>query len=57
MSETVLTAISTAFSTAISSIATQYGGYIQTALPVALGIVGTYLALRLAMRFFKGVAK
>ncbi len=45
------------FTTAIGTIQTDVLSYVQAALPVALVIVGTFLAIKLGIRFFKSVAK
>jgi len=46
-----------AFTTALGTIQTDVLGYVQAALPVALVIVGTFMAIKLGIRFFKSVAK
>lgn len=50
-------AMTTAFDTAIKGIQTDATGLITTALPVALGIVGVFIAVNLGIRFFRSVAK
>lgn len=52
-----LTALQTAFQTAITGIQTEFNGNVTIALPIALGIAGTFIAVKLAVRFFKSVAK
>lgn len=53
MSESLTTALTTAF----NSISTDVMDVAEVALPVALGIVGLFLAVRLGIKFFKSVAK
>lgn len=45
--------ITEAFSTAIKSIQTDTNSMITVALPVALAILGTFIAIRLGVKFFK----
>lgn len=45
----------TAFETAIQGIQTDFNSNVTTALPVALGIMGITLGIRLAVSFFKSV--
>lgn len=47
------TGITTAFDTAIKAIQSDTNGMITTALPVALAIAGTFIAIRLGIKFFK----
>jgi len=51
------TALTTAFTTAITAIQSDAMGTITVALPIALGIAGTFIAIKLGMKFFKSVAK
>lgn len=53
MSESLTTALTTAF----NNISTDVMDVAEVALPVALGIVGLFLAVRLGIKFFKSVAK
>lgn len=50
-------ALTTAFGTALTTIQTDSLGLITKAAPIALGIAGIFIAVRLGMRFFKSVAK
>lgn len=50
-------AIQTAFDSAIKAIQTDTTGMIQTAMPVALGIAGIFIAVKLGVKFFRSVAK
>lgn len=50
-------AIVTAFQTGLDSISADVMEIVGVALPIALGIVGVFVAVRLGMRFFKSVAK
>lgn len=50
-------ALTTAFGTALSGISDDVIGMISTALPVALTILGATLAITIAVRFFKRLAK
>lgn len=49
--------IQDAFSTAINSIKGDVMGMVGTALPVALAIVGVFIAVRLGIKFFKSASK
>ena len=49
MSESMTTAVKSAFST----IKTDVGSMMETALPIALAIVGIGLAIMLGVKFFK----
>ena len=49
--------ITTAFDTAIKAIQTDSMSMITTALPVALGIAGVFIAVKLGIKFFRSVAK
>lgn len=51
------TAISAIFSGGISTIQADVMDYVGAALPVALVIVGTFMAIKLGIKFFKSVAK
>lgn len=48
-------AMKTAFSDALTSIQGDFNSNVTTALPVALGIMGITLGIRLAVSFFKSV--
>lgn len=52
MSESMTTAVKTAFST----IKTDVGSMMETALPIALAIVGIGLAVMLGVKFFKKIS-
>ena len=45
------------FTTAINSVKSDVFSYAGIALPVALGIVGLFIAVRLDIKFFKGTVK
>ena len=49
----ITTALTTGFTAASSSIMDIIG----VVLPIALGIVGTIIAVKFGVRFFKGIAK
>lgn len=49
-------ALQTAYSTALTQVQTDVGAMVATALPIALGIMGLFLAIRLGIAFFKSVA-
>lgn len=53
MSETITGALSTAFSGVQSDVIS----IISVALPAALAIVGITIAIRIGIKFFKGVSK
>lgn len=48
--------ITTAFTTALSTIQGDVMSLISVALPPALIIAGTFIAVKLGVRFFKAVA-
>ena len=48
--------ITTAFTTALTTIQTDAMSLIAVALPPALVIAGTFIAVQLGIRFFKSVA-
>ncbi|MDO5836974.1 MAG: hypothetical protein Q4P17_10735 [Methanobacterium sp.] len=50
-------AMTTAFSTALTSVQGDVTSLVTTALPVGLGIMGLMLAIRLGVKFFRSVAK
>lgn len=50
-------ALQTAFTTAIGTVQTDAMGFITAALPVALAIAGTFIAVKLGIKFFKSTAK
>lgn len=45
-----------AFTTAFTSISTDVNAMIKVALPIGLGIMGLFLAVRLGIRFFRSIA-
>lgn len=49
-------AMTKAVETALTSVQTDVTSLVSTALPVGLGIMGLFLALRLGIRFFKSIA-
>jgi len=53
MSDTMVSA----FSDALTTIQTDVFSMMTTALPIALAIVGVFIAIRLAVKFFRSVAK
>lgn len=53
---TPMEGITTAFSTALTSISGDVFDMIKVALPIALGIVGVFIATKLGIRFFKTVS-
>ena len=57
MESTAFEAIQTAFGTGIGVIKDNVVSLVVVALPVALIVVGLFLAIKLGMKFFKGVAK
>lgn len=52
MSETM----TTAFSTALEAVKTDVTTMVTTALPIGLGIMGLFLAIRLGVNFFRSIA-
>lgn len=57
MDPITFTTITEAAGTAMSGIQTNVLSFIAAAVPVALGIAGTFIAVKLGVRFFKSVAK
>lgn len=57
MGESVLSGTQEAFQTAITSVQSDFLGFMGIALPVGLAIGGAIIAIRLGWKFFKGVAK
>lgn len=56
MDTTTSTNLLTAFETALTNVQTEVFGYVETALPVALAIMGTMLAVGIGIAFFKRIA-
>jgi hypothetical protein len=52
MSEALLTTFTTAF----TQVQTDVTSMVTTALPIGLGIMGLFMAIRLGVGFFKSVA-
>ena len=48
--------ITDAFSTGLTAVQTDVMDIIGIALPIALGIVGVFLAVKFGMKFFKRVS-
>lgn len=57
MPESVTTALKAAMTTGLTAVQTAVGDYISAALPIALAIMGTFLAIRLAIGFFRSIAR
>ena len=55
LAETGVVDLSATFTTALGSIQTVVQNMISDALPVGLGIMGTILAIRVGVRFFRGL--
>lgn len=53
MSEDMLSA----FSTALGTIQSDVVSMISVAIPIALAIVGIFIAIRLGVKFFRSIAK
>lgn len=49
-------ALQTAYSTALATVQTDVTTMVSAALPIGLGIMGLFLAIRLGISFFKSVA-
>ncbi len=49
-------AMTTAFTTALTAVQTDVQGMVVAALPIGLGIMGLFLAIRLGINFFRSVA-
>ena len=52
-----MAALVTAFGTAIGTIKTDALSFIASGLPIALEIVGAFIAIKFGLKFFKSVAK
>ncbi len=57
MSETVTAQLKTAMTTGLGNVQTAVGDYVSAALPIGLAIMGTFLAIRLAIGFFRSIAR
>lgn len=44
------------FTTALTQVQTDVNGMVNIAAPIGLGIMGLFLAIRLGIGFFKGIA-
>ena len=55
LAETGVVDLSATFTTALGSIQTVVQNMISDALPVGLAIMGTILAIRVGVRFFRGL--
>lgn len=55
-SSLVTEAMSTAFTTALQGVQTDVSSMVTIALPVGLGIMGLFLAIRLGIGFFRSIA-
>lgn len=49
-------AMTTAFETALTGVKTDVVSMVTTALPIGLGIMGLFLAIRLGINFFRSIA-
>lgn len=49
--------LTSTFETALGTVKTDVMSYVGAALPVGLAIVGTFLAIKLGVKFFKSIAK
>lgn len=49
-------AMVTAFETALTAVQTDVVTMVTTALPIGLAIMGLFLAIRLGINFFRGIA-
>ena len=54
--KTMSEAMTTAFSTALTSVQADVTTMVTTALPIGLGIMGLFLAIRLGINFFRSIA-
>ena len=55
LAETGVVDLSATFTTALGSVQTVVQNMINAALPIGLGIMGTILAVRVGVRFFRGL--
>ena len=55
-SSLVTEAMTTAFTTALQSVQGDVSAMVTIALPVGLGIMGLFLAIRLGIGFFRSIA-
>lgn len=49
-------ALTQAFTTALTTVQTDVNGMVTAALPIGLGIMGLFLAIRLGIGFFRSIA-
>lgn len=55
LAETGVVDLSATFTTALGAVQTVVQNMINAALPIGLGIMGTILAIRVGVRFFRGL--
>lgn len=55
LAETGVVDLSATFIAALGSVQTVVQNMINAALPIGLGIMGTILAIRVGVRFFRGL--
>lgn len=49
--------VTTELTTAFEEVGTNIASYVKVALPAALGIAGSIIAVKFAIKFFKGIVK
>lgn len=47
--------LKSAMTTAFTQVATDINSYISAALPIALGVIGTVLAIKIGINVFKSI--
>ncbi len=57
MGETTTTALTSALKTGLETVQSSVGSYVADALPIGLAIMGTLLAIRIAVGFFRSIAQ
>ena len=57
MGEATTTALTTALKSGLDAVQSSVGTYVADALPIGLAIMGTLLAIRIAVGFFRSIAQ
>ena len=57
MGEATTSALTTALKGGLETVQSSVGSYVADALPIGLAIMGTLLAIRIAVGFFRSIAQ
>lgn len=52
-----VTTLTDVFQTALTTVQSDVMSYVKVALPIGLGIMGVFIAIKLGVKFFRQVAK